>query len=57
MLLLNSVLVKTNSPGRNSKRVKVLAADIGYDAKVLRAALRKALLGKLPPEDFTSTWY
>jgi len=39
--LLNSVLVKTNSPGRPRKRVKVLAADKGYDSKDLRAALRK----------------
>ncbi len=39
--LLNSVLVKTNSPGRPRKRVKVLAADKGYNAKDLRAALRK----------------
>ena len=39
--LLNSVLVKTNCPGRPRQRVKVLAADKGYDAKDLRAALRK----------------
>ncbi|WP_199192527.1 transposase [Chlorogloea sp. CCALA 695] len=36
--LLNSVLVKTNCPGRPRKRVKVLAADKGYDSKDLRAA-------------------
>jgi transposase len=39
--LLNSVLVKTNSPGRPRKRVKVLAADKGYDSKDLRGTLRK----------------
>ena len=39
--LIDSIVVKTNSPGRNSKRVKVLAADKGYDSKDLRRALRK----------------
>ena len=53
MPLIDRILVKTNSPGRNSKRVKVLAADKGYDSKDLRRALRKALWGKLPPQDFT----
>jgi IS5 family transposase len=41
MPLLNSIVVKTNSPGRPRKRVKVLAADKGYDSKELRATLRK----------------
>ena len=41
MPLLTSIRVKTNSPGRPRKRVKVLAADKGYDSKDLRAALRK----------------
>ena len=41
MPLLNNIVVKNNQPGRNSKRVKVLAADKGYDSKDLRAALRK----------------
>ena len=41
MPLLSSIRVKTNSPGRPRKRVKVLAADKGYDSKDLRAALRK----------------
>ncbi len=41
MPLLESVLVKNNRPGRPRKRVKVLAADKGYDSKDLRAALRK----------------
>lgn len=31
MLLLDRINVKTNSPGRPRKRVKVLAADKGYD--------------------------
>ncbi len=39
--LLESILVKNNQPGRPRKRVKVLAADKGYDSKDLRAALRK----------------
>ena len=41
MPLIDSVLVKTNQPGRPRKRVKVLAADKGYDSKDLRRALRK----------------
>ena len=41
MPLLNGVKVKTNSPGRPRKRLKVLTADKGYDSKDLRAALRK----------------
>ncbi len=39
--LLNRIKVKTHYPGRPRKRVKVLAADKGYDSKELRAALRK----------------
>jgi hypothetical protein len=35
------ILVRNNQPGRPRKRVKVLAADKGYDSKDLRAALRK----------------
>ena len=57
MPLIDRLLIKNNQPGRPRKQVKVLAADIGYDSKDLRAALRKALLGKLSPEDFTKTWY
>ena len=41
MPLLESILVKNNQPGRPRKRVKVLAADKGYDSKDLRTALRK----------------
>src|SRR4028118_2207397 len=41
MPLVDSIVVKTNSPGRPRKRVKVLAADKGYDSKELRATLRK----------------
>lgn len=40
--LLDSVKVKTNKRGRPRKRLKVLAADKGYDSKDKRAALRKA---------------
>ena len=39
MSLLNNIVVKNNQPGRPRIRVKVLAADKGYDSKVLRAAL------------------
>ena len=39
--LLDSVKLKTLKPGRPRKRVKVLAADKGYDSKEKRAALRK----------------
>ena len=41
MPLLNGVKVKTNSPGRPRKQLKVLAANKVYDSKHLRAALRK----------------
>ena len=41
MPLVDGILVKTNQPGRPRKRVKVLAADKGYDSKDLRRALRK----------------
>lgn len=39
--LLDSIKVKTNKPGRPRKRVKVLAADKGYDSKEKRAVLRQ----------------
>ncbi len=39
------IRVKNNQPGRPRKRVKVLAAGVGYDSKDLRKALRKR--GKL----------
>ncbi len=48
MPLIDRILVKNNQPGRPRKRVKVLAADKGYDSKDLRRALRKR--GK-PSED------
>ena len=41
MPLIDSIVVKNNQPGRPRKRVKVLAADKGYDSKQLRATLRK----------------
>ena len=41
MPLIDRILVKTNQPGRPRKRVKVLAADKGYDSTDLRKALRK----------------
>ena len=39
--LLDSIKVKTNKPGRPRKRVKVLAADKGYDSKEKCAVLRQ----------------
>jgi transposase len=39
--LLDKVKLKTLQPGRPRKRLKVLAADKGYDSKEKRAALRK----------------
>jgi Transposase DDE domain len=41
MPLIDRILIKNNQPGRPRKRVKVLAADRGYDSKNLRGALRK----------------
>ena len=54
MPLIDSIVVKNNQPGRNSKRVKVLAADKGYDSKQLRATLRKrGIRPQLPKR----TWF
>ena len=39
--LLDKVKLKTLKPGRPRKRLKVLAADKGYDSKDKRAILRK----------------
>ncbi|MBW4457801.1 MAG: hypothetical protein KME55_37100 [Nostoc indistinguendum CM1-VF10] len=39
--LLDKVKLKTLKRGRPRKRVKVLAADKGYDSKQQRASLRK----------------
>lgn len=39
--LLERVKIRTNQPGRPRKRVKVLAADKGYDSKEKRATLCK----------------
>lgn len=39
--LLDKVKLKTLKPGRPRKRLKVLAADKGYDCKDKRVALRK----------------
>ena len=39
--LLDSVKLKTLKPGRPKTRVRVLAADKGYDSKEKRSALRK----------------
>ena len=45
--LLDKIKVKTNQPGRPRKRVKVLAADKGYDSIEKSAALRQR--GIRPP--------
>ena len=39
--LLESLRIRTGKRGRPRKRLKVLAADKGYDAKDLRHRLRK----------------
>ena len=39
--LLDSIKLKTLKRGRPKKRIKVLAADKGYDSKEKRAALRR----------------
>lgn len=41
MPLLDRIKLRTNQPGRSRKRFKVVAADRGYDAKWLRAKLRR----------------
>jgi hypothetical protein len=44
MPLIDRILVKNNQPGRPRKRVKVLAADKGYDSKELRKAIVNVVL-------------
>src|SRR5215213_8981199 len=39
--LLDTLHIRTGKRGRPRKRVKVLAADKGYDAKALRQRLRR----------------
>ena len=51
--LLDSVKLKTLKPGRPKKRVKVLAADKGYDSKEKRSALRKrGIRPQLPKRNY-----
>jgi Transposase DDE domain len=51
--LLDSVKLKTLQPGRPRKRVKVLAADKGYDSKDKRSALRKrGIRPQLPKRNY-----
>ena len=51
--LLDSVKLKTLRPGRPKKRVKVLAADKGYDSKDKRSALRKrGIRPQLPKRNY-----
>ena len=40
LTLLDSVKLKTLKPGNPKRRVKILAADKGYDSKEKRSALR-----------------
>lgn len=39
--LIDSIKIKTDLPGRPKKRLRVLAADKGYDSKEKREQLRK----------------
>ena len=51
--LLDKVKLKTLKPGRPKKRVKVLAADKGYDSKDKRCALRKrGIRPQLPKRNY-----
>ena len=51
--LLDSVKLKTLKPGRPKKRVRVLAADKGYDSKEKRSALRKrGIRPQLPKRNY-----
>ena len=51
--LLDSVKLKTLKRGRPKKRVKVLAADKGYDSKEKRAVLRKrGIRPQLPKRNY-----
>ncbi len=51
--LLDKVKLKTLKPGRPKKRVKVLAADKGYDSKDKRSALRKrGIRSQLPKRNY-----
>ena len=51
--LLDSVKLKTLKPGRPRKRVKILAADKGYDSKEKRSALRKrGIRPQLPKRNY-----
>ena len=51
--LLDSIRLKTLRPGRPKKRLKVLAADKGYDSKDKRSALRKrGICPQLPKRNY-----
>ena len=51
--LLDSVKLKTLKKGRPKKKVKILAADKGYDSKEKRAALRKrGIRPQLPKRNY-----
>jgi hypothetical protein len=53
--LLDAVKVHTGKRGRPRKRLKVIATDKGYDAKVLRQTLRKrGLRAQLPKRVWTT---
>ena len=49
MPLLDAIKSRTGKPGRPRKRLKVLAADKGYDAQALRQHLRRrGIRGHIP---------
>ena len=51
--LLDSVKLKTLKPGNPSRKVKILAADKGYDSKGKRLALRKrGIRPQLPKRNY-----
>ena len=51
--LLDSVKLKTLKPGNPKRRVKILAADKGYDSKDKRSALRKrGIRPQLPKRNY-----
>ena len=51
--LLDSVKLKTLKPGNPKRKVKILAADKGYDSKDKRSALRKrGIRPQLPKRNY-----
>ena len=51
--LLDSVILKTLKPGNPKRKIKVLAADKGYDSKEKRSALRsRGIRPQLPKRNY-----